>query len=377
MKLRNHLIFLMVLIVSHNGLSQTIKSGKSSIQLIQKKEITVVDNLPPTISIVSPMLSEGDILNVKDDELTIIGKAIDESGIKTLFINAVPITLADDNLFATTISFKEGENDISIIAMDNLGNYIEATYLVNYKPEIIFRSIGREGIYYALLIGIDNYNDPANNDLDNPIADATKLRETLIGYYSFDPQNITLIKNAKRDDIILALDDIAAKITPNDNLLLFYAGHGWWDEKANVGYWLPSDARQTNKTAWFRNSALCDYLKEIDTKHTLVIADACFGGSIFSTRSAFADGSKAVNLLYELPSRKAMTSGTLTEVPDRSVFTKYLIEKLIENQEKYLSSEQLFSSFRIAVMNNSDVIPQYGEIRNVGDQGGDFIFIRK
>ncbi|MCK4746167.1 MAG: caspase family protein [Bacteroidales bacterium] len=367
----------MVLIVSHNGLSQTIKSGKSSIQLNPKIEAATADNLLPAISFISPRLTEGEIFYAKDDQLTLIGKATAESGIKTLFINAVPITLADDNLFATTISFKEGENDISIIAMDNLGNYIEATYLVNYKPEIIFRSIGREGIYYALLIGIDNYDDQAINDLDNPIADATKLSETLMGYYSFDPNNVILIKNAKRNDIIMALDEIAAKITPNDNLLLFYAGHGWWDDKSNVGYWLPSDAKQTNKAAWFRNSTLCDYLKEIDTKHTLVITDACFGGSIFSTRSAFSDGSIAVNMLYELPSRKAMTSGTLTEVPDRSAFFKYLINKLNDNQEKYLSSEQLFSSFRIAVINNSEAVPQYGEIRNVGDQGGDFIFIRK
>ena len=29
------------------------------------------------------------------------------------------------------------------------------------------------------------------------------------------------------------------------------------------------------------------------------------------------------------------------------------------------------------VINNSDALPQYGEIGNVGDQGGDFIFIRK
>jgi len=72
-----------------------------------------------------------------------------------------------------------------------------------------------------------------------------------------------------------------------------------------------------------------------------------------------------------------MTSGTLTEVPDRSAFVKYLLERLNDNTEKYLTSEQLFSSFRMAVINNSDVVPQYGEIYNVGDEGGDFVFIRK
>ncbi len=72
-----------------------------------------------------------------------------------------------------------------------------------------------------------------------------------------------------------------------------------------------------------------------------------------------------------------MTSGTLTEVPDRSSFTKYLLERLNENNDTYLSSWQLFNSFRIAVINNSLALPQYGEIQNVGDEGGDFIFLRR
>ena len=102
-----------------------------------------------------------------------------------------------------------------------------------------------------------------------------------------------------------------------------------------------------------------------------------FRGAIFKTRTAFPDAQKAIQKLYELTSRKAMTSGTLTEVSDRSAFINFLVERLENNTEKYLSSEQLFSSFRIAGINNSDAIPQYGEIKNVGDQGGDFIFIKK
>ena len=63
----------------------------------------------------------------------------------------------------------------------------------------------------------------------------------------------------------------------------------------------------------------------IKTKHTLLVADACFSGGIFKTRSAFGTPPAATNALYNLPSRKAMTSGTLTEVPDKSVFVEYLI----------------------------------------------------
>jgi hypothetical protein len=234
-----------------------------------------------------------------------------------------------------------------------------------------------DATYYGLIIGIDQYRDREIPDLDNPINDAEQLYQVLVNNYHFKEDNIRFIKDATRADIIRSLDELAQLVTTKDNLLIFYAGHGWWDAEANNGYWLPADADRNEKTNWFRNSTLVDYLKEIETKHTLLIADACFGGSIFKTRSAFGSRERAYEKLYELSSRKAMTSGTLTEVPDRSSFTRFLIRRLKENQETYLSSEQLFSSFRLAVINNSDAIPQYGEIEKVGDEGGDFIFLRK
>ena len=125
------------------------------------------------------------------------------------------------------------------------------------------------------------------------------------------------------------------------------------------------------------NSTLSDQIGAIKTKHTLLLADACFSGAIFKTRRAFFDADVAINKLYELPSRKAMTSGTLTEVPDRSAFLEYLTKRLLSNSQKYMTASSLFSNIREAVINNSDVIPQYGTIQAVGDEGGEFIFIRR
>jgi hypothetical protein len=231
------------------------------------------------------------------------------------------------------------------------------------------------GKYYALIIGISNYMDALINELDKPVKDAETFYNTITSRYTFEKEDVKFLKNATMSDIVAALDYFAKTVKPQDNFLIFYAGHGVWDATSEIGFWLPSDARKDSKLAWFRNSTLRDYLREIHSKHTLLISDACFGGSIFKTRSAFMDATLAVNKLYELPSRKAMTSGTLTEVPDQSAFLKYMIDRLDQNSEKYLSSEQLFSSFRIAVINNSNVIPQFGVIQDVGDEGGDFIFI--
>ena len=233
------------------------------------------------------------------------------------------------------------------------------------------------GKYYALLIGINEYDDPMITDLDAPITDAENLYIILSTSYSFRKDNIIFLENPKRHEIIDALDLLERTVTENDNLLIFYAGHGHWDESAHKGYWLPSDAHHESTANWFRNSSLTGYIASIKSKHTLLIADACFSGSIFKTRAAFPKDQEAVARLYEKPSRKAMTSGTLKEVPDQSVFVRFLMKNLANNKEEFMPSEQLFYTLKPAVLNNSDNIPQFGEVKNAGDEGGDFIFIRK
>lgn len=245
----------------------------------------------------------------------------------------------------------------------------------SYRPAGTNTLTSMKGKFYALIIGISKYIDPNISELDKPIRDAEMFYNALTTRYTFNTENVKLLRDATNAQLVEALDYFAKKVTKDDSFIIFYAGHGVWDEAAQIGYWLPSDARKNSKLAWFRNSTLRDYLTEIKARHTLLISDACFGGSIFKTRAAFSDATLAINMLYDLPSRKAMTSGTLTEVPDQSAFIKYLVDRLLNNNEKYLSSEQLFSSFRIAVMNNSSVVPQFGEIKDVGDEGGDFIFV--
>jgi len=263
-----------------------------------------------------------------------------------------------------------------------INNTQKANIPIVFEPNTIDPSAGKElnigtGKYYALVIGINKYNDPQIQSLDFCIRDANTFYNTLTTNYTFEKENVKFLKDATYSDIVNALDEFAKKVKPTDNFLIFYAGHGYWNPASETGFWIPSDGQKSSSRNWFRNSALRDYLKEINSKHTLLITDACFSGGIFKTRAAFLDASVAINKLYELPSRKAMTSGNLSEVPDQSIFLKYMIEKLEKNNEKYTSSEQLFSSFRIAVMNNSDTQPLYGEIKDVGDQGGDFIFIHR
>lgn len=233
------------------------------------------------------------------------------------------------------------------------------------------------GAYHALIIAVEDYADPNVNKLDNPVRDATQLQKTLTTRYTFDPKNVTFLKNPAKKDVIATLSKLRSAVKENDNLLIFYAGHGYWDADMEKGYWLPVDAERDLPTNWIANEDITGYIRAIKSKHTLLISDACFSGGIFKTREAFAN-QRAVEEVYAMTSRKAITSGTLTVVPDKSVFIQYLVKKLEENKDKYLSEEQLFSQFKTAVINNSPgQVPQFGTILNTGDEGGNFIFIRK
>ncbi|MFC2115917.1 caspase family protein [Bacteroidota bacterium] len=369
-----------VLLYSQEVKSKTVRFHINNLPPEKPEPIFVEPDIqPPVIDIISPDAMTGNIYITSKEKITLIGEISDESEIKFISVNSDIGSVNESGIFISELQLAPGINSIRLVAMDDNNNIQEQYLSIEYVPPVVSLAdkIINESKYYGLIIGIDDYNDNDLPDLGNPTRDAERLYSSLTTKYTFREEDMILLKDATRAEIIEGFEKLARIITPNDNLVIFYAGHGWWDEESNIGYWLPSDADGSVKTNWFRNSTLVDYLKEIDSKHTLLITDACFGGSIFKTRSAFPNQDKAYEKLYELPSRKAMTSGALSEVPDRSSFTRFLIQRLNDNEETYLSSEQLFSSFRIAVLNNSDAIPQYGEVGNVGDQGGDFIFIRR
>jgi hypothetical protein len=187
-----------------------------------------------------------------------MGRITDDSGIQSFSINDAIITPDENGFFQHSYSLADGLNVFKIDLSDNLANSsTNFIYLINdaANPTIATGDeFDYKGDFYGLIIGIDNYIDPDIVDLDHPITDATLLYSTLVGNYMFEPENITLLKDPTRADVIRNLDILSYKLTPNDNLLIFYAGHGYWDEEKETGYWFPSDAEQFSSVNWIRNS---------------------------------------------------------------------------------------------------------------------------
>ena len=184
--------------------------------------------------------------------------------------------------------------------------------------------------------------------------------------------------NPTANDIKRQLLELSTSIAPEDNLVIFYAGHGTWAEKEKKGYWLLVDAKRNDPNTWLPNKDVLTLIAKLPSRHTLLITDACFSGGVFKTRSLGKDAPLAMQTMNEKISRVAITSGNDTEVPDESVFMKYLIKALTDNKEKYLTAQKMFiTQIMEAVMTETKTEPRYGTLELAGHVGGDYIFAKK
>ncbi|MBN2275485.1 MAG: caspase family protein [Bacteroidales bacterium] len=345
--------------------------------------LSLVDDDFPEIEVFSPaMINQRIFQPVANhiNQITLVGRARDAGGVFEVVVNDTTALVSATGDFKAQVNLKVGDNDIYVKATDMSRNIVTKSYFIHRNDTVIseIASLTDGGKYYAFVIGISDYADPQITDLDGyPLQDVEKLTQILTDHYTFTKETTIVLKNPGRAEIQRTFDDLSKMITDKDNLLIFYAGHGHYDEVSELGYWLPADAEKEYTANWIYNDVLVANLKRIRSRHTLLISDACFSGSIFKERSIDTDAPKAFQKKYELKSRKAITSGVLQTVPNKSVFFRYLSDRLESNQAKYLSASQLFQDIEIPVGNNSPNTPQFGVIRNVGDEGGDFIFILK
>jgi len=245
----------------------------------------------------------------------------------------------------------------------------------NNRGLIIKQEVQKEvyGKFHAIIISENQYQDDKIPDLNEPKNDADKLTSILVSKYDFKKADIIRLVDPTRANILDAIEQKRKSLAVDDNLIIFYAGHGFWDEVLKMGYWLPSDARKDSKSNWVSNTDLTIYLSAFEANHVLLISDACFSGGIFKTRS-IGGMNQGTKRLYELKSRKAITSGNLKVVPDNSVFMKFFLKLLELNNDAFLTSDQLFAKIRPNILNNSSTEPLYGVVHNTGDEGGEFVF---
>ncbi len=248
------------------------------------------------------------------------------------------------------------------------------------------------GRYYALIIGNQKYQ--FLDDLRSPVKDAERLQEVLERRYGFTTQ---VIKNGEEKDVLMAINRLFNTLGVNDNLLIFYAGHG---ELSNVGlsktergYWLPVDAQANNISHWLNNAVISDHLDRLKVRSVLVIADSCFAGYLGEDKSPYlfglssaklsrgaiqADIKRRARIVISSGGKRPVLDGSKT---DHSIFAGALID-VLENNDRPLRDSQLFSLLSVNVRQRANKLalrqePEMKPIREAGHAGGSFYFVPK
>jgi len=131
------------------------------------------------------------------------------------------------------------------------------------------------GTYYALVVGNNKYRYFPH--LKTAVSDAKAMSQLLKSKYNY---RVKLLIDATRSDILKSIAQYRRVLTKGDNLLIYYAGHGWLDKEADEGYWFPIDAEKDVQTNWISNGFITNSLKAIPAKHVLVVADSCYSGKL-------------------------------------------------------------------------------------------------
>jgi hypothetical protein len=238
----------------------------------------------------------------------------------------------------------------------------------------------------AVLFATDNYK--IWSPLRNPVADAKAIADVLGPVYGFTTQ---LVEAPSKEQILATLREYAQlSYRPQDQLLVFFAGHGFFDEIFNDGYLVAATDPRPNRSnsEFLPMSYLRTVLDSIPCPHILVIIDACFAGA-FDQR--IGEGPERGDVLYDPVSpdefigrrlaprtRRYLTSGGKRYVPDgrpgqHSPFVRALLAGLDTRggKDQILTLAELYG-----YLERVRPEPRIGEFG--GNQpGSDFLFITR
>lgn len=227
-----------------------------------------------------------------------------------------------------------------------------------------------------IVIGINEYQFPKYwPNLDNATLDAQRLHNILRSKYNFKSLELLLDQDATRRNIHKVIREINL-LLPDDNLIIFFAGHGQL-EHGTQGYWVPTDGAD-DSSDYYSNADTISNVASCAARHVLVIADACFAGALVN-QSRGGSTSATHEELNAKSSRWVFVSGSLEKVSDGAIglgspFSRSLFQCLEENQQPTLAAGQLFTAVIDLALSQGGKTPLASEISCEKNLGGQMVF---
>ena len=370
-------------------------TGSVSMKLAEGPKIEIIDPpLPLTRGMPTIQWKSG------GSRKEIVGRINSPDGISGLTVNNQPQAVDASGVFRIPVNFSGEQTQLNLAATDKKNRKVDlivslvadateakADALPQSKQAGTMRpGDANFGQFYALIIGNADYK--AYPALKTPLNDAKSVEVILRERYGF---KTTLLVNANRHAIMTALNEMKKRLTDQDNLLVYYAGHGEIDKNNKTAYWLPTDAEVGNTANWISSENITEFLSIIPARHVIVVADSCYSGAM--TGSAVAklpddmDESKRKKWLQVMNTRKArtvLTSGGNKPVldaggGDHSIFADAFLKVLRGNKgvlEDYglyrdVSNEMRPASAKVGFQQT----PHYAPLQHAGHEGSPFFFV--
>lgn len=132
--------------------------------------------------------------------------------------------------------------------------------------------------FYALIIGIDNYNKPYIASLTKAKKDSIDLHDFLVNDGGYDEKNVFILTNEQvtKENIFTKINELKKKFGENDTFLFFFSGHG---SNINSDFILPLyEYDEKNERTFLCNNELIDIFSDVKTKNVLFLFDTCYSG---------------------------------------------------------------------------------------------------
>lgn len=237
---------------------------------------------------------------------------------------------------------------------------------------------------YALLFVTDKYDNW--KELANPVFDGRTISQSLQRNYGFKTE---VVENPTREQVFLKLREYAEKkFNPLDQLLVFFAGHGFYDETFKEGFIVPKESVQDDpgRTSYIRHSEIRGTINNSPCEHVMLVMDVCFGGTFDEEASRsldeaiYGEATQSDVILRKLQykTRKYITSGGKEYVADgvagsHSPFAKQFIEAL----ESQGSADGILTLSELKTfLEKLKTEPKFGKFGS-DRQGSEFVFVVK
>lgn len=357
----------------------------------EKPRIQLIDP-PAVISTLGQRSDEVVYVKAASGPFVISGRVSAEGTVRTVRVNKRELAVGANGLFSASVNLGAQPARIEIAATDSRGNMAQSSFLLAMEggraaaPPTTAPAAARSGKRYALVIANQNYRHLKS--LVTPHADVAAIKTLLEGRFGFD---VSVLKDATRRDLLAAINAVRARVSANDQVLIYYAGHGEIDSVTQRGYWIPVDGEQRDVANWVSIIDVTDQLAAMSASSVFVIADSCYSGTL--TRSAVPEIDQALSeeahrtalrQLQKNRSRIAMTSGGMEPVVDgggrgHSIFARSLID-VLGNLREPVQAQQLFNAVnaRFALLAQRMQVtqqPEYAPIRFAGHESGDFVLV--